>query len=171
MPAAKKKAPKSRTSKSAKSKKSSFKFHWWMGLILVVIIGGVGILVYRASFAGRECSTTPRGAICGGGPVQFRISNLQYNPNAPAGITTLSMDGHFPNNFNTGVYSLRRGEFYQDDAIYRLGYAGNGNVNTDCGRISEYNPLTFKSGRNVNFYSPNELRYGVSYAWWTPVGC
>ena len=159
MPAKKStRSTKTKSRVSTKSKKGGFKFHWWMGLILVVIIGGVGILVYRASFAGRECSTTPRGAICGGGPVQFRISNVRFNPNAPSGETHLSMTGHFPNNFNSNVYAYipyQNWNFNQDDTIYRLGYSNVQNVNSDCGRISEYNPLTFKSGRNVNFYISN----------------
>lgn len=161
MPAKKSTKPKSRV--SAKSKKNGFKFKWWMALILVVVVGGVGILVYRASFAYRDCGSTPTGAICGGGPVQFRISNVQLINNNQS----VSMTGHFPNNFNPQVYYYKGYSRDQDDAIYKM----NSKENTECGRISEYSPFSYKSGRNVNFYSPNELRYGISYVWWTPVGC
>lgn len=162
-----KKSTKLKSRTSTKSKKGGFKFKWWMGLIVVVVVGGVGFFVYRSSFAYRECRNTPTGAICGGGPVYFRISNLQYNPNAAPGISKLSMTGHFPNNFNPRVYATLY-TMDQDDAIYRL---GGQNQNNDCGRISQNSPFSYKSGNNVNFYSPNELRYGISYAWWTPVGC
>jgi hypothetical protein len=42
--------PKSRIAKS-NAKKSSFKFHWWMAVILVLFVAVVGIAVLRFSHA------------------------------------------------------------------------------------------------------------------------
>jgi len=167
VPAAKKKALKSRTSKTAKSKKSAFKFKWWMALLLVLIVGGVGFIVFRQSYAYRDCRTTPRGAICGGGPVQFRISDLQYRPGTPAADITFY--GHFPNNFNPGVSEVCVP--YQCDQSGNSIFQLSSRENTECGKISRNNPFGYKSGQNVGFYTGNDLRYGISYAWWTPVGC
>jgi hypothetical protein len=42
--------PKARTSKSS-TNKSTFKFHWWMALVLVFIVAVVGLVVLRYSHA------------------------------------------------------------------------------------------------------------------------
>ncbi len=154
MPAKKStKSTKSKSRVSAKSKNGGFKFKWWMALLIV----------FRQSFAYRECSATPTGAICGAGPVRITISNV----NLVDGNRAVAMFGHFPNNFNPIISSKNYNELDKNDAIYQLSSIEN----RDCGRLSMNNPLSSKGGSNVNFYSPNELRNGISIAWWTPAGC
>lgn len=43
--------PRSRVAKSSLSKKGKFHFRWWMALILVLVVGGIGLLILRFSNA------------------------------------------------------------------------------------------------------------------------
>ena len=54
------KTTKSRTSKTS-TKKSAFKFRWWMGLGLVVLVALIGVLVVRFSHAGAVVLANPAG--------------------------------------------------------------------------------------------------------------
>lgn len=54
--------PKTKTAKSrAYKSKKSFRFKWWMALILIVIIGGIGLVILRFSEA--STSVAPKGPI------------------------------------------------------------------------------------------------------------
>ncbi len=44
--------PKSRVSKKNSTQLTQFKFRWWMGLILVLVVAVIGIVVFRYSHAG-----------------------------------------------------------------------------------------------------------------------
>lgn len=61
----KKNSAKSRV--SARSKKQGFKFKWWMGLIIIVVIGGIGLIALRFSQASGYINFTA-GVLGGGYP-------------------------------------------------------------------------------------------------------
>lgn len=176
MPVSKKKVPQSRTGKSAKYKKNAFKFKWWMALILVLIVGGVGFIVFRQSFAGVPCSQAQRGQLCDNGPVPIKI--LENTNSYQCGIAQAKGPGDYRCGvFNGGQFnSAFRYEVgaNNDDttAIYKM----KNSFNNTCGRISYQNPLNdLKNRRNTDYLSPNKVYYeskdAYLNAWWTSVGC
>lgn len=54
---------KSKTNVARRAKKQSFKFKWWMAVIGVVMVAGVGIAVLRFSNAGTVGAPAPKGPI------------------------------------------------------------------------------------------------------------
>lgn len=42
---------KSKTSRAGLAKKQSFKFRWWMALVLVLVVGGAGLIILNFSHA------------------------------------------------------------------------------------------------------------------------
>lgn len=97
---AKKNTSKSRVSNRAK--KSGFKFHWWMGVVIVVIIAVVGIIVIRFSHASGSINLTA-GILQGGTP------NYQ---NTMKGQITVSRTLQ-PNFRTTAVWTFLPGHSYQ----------------------------------------------------------
>ncbi len=94
--------PKSSKSRVAKSvnKKSSFRFRWWMGLALVVLIAIIGVVVVRFSQAGGSRTfSVDAGTIQGGNgasaaPVQNGIGFVAYGNamKGPAGSYAQSQE-------------------------------------------------------------------------------
>lgn len=187
---------KTRVSKGAKKK--GFQFRWWMALILVVIVGGVGVLVYRASFAGLPCSQAQEGQICDAGPIRLKIlanvnsgqcvwthqGNSILRPNRPhneLGFTSYLGQAQYPGDYRCGEFN--NGQFkspfvptYPNDQNSQMIYKMYNNFNTTCGRISRNNPFDyFKNRTNPNYMSPENIFAGSTYSdqnvWWTSVGC
>lgn len=156
MPSQKSTKPKSRV--SSRSKKGGFKFRWWMALLLVLIVGGVGFTVFRQSFAAKNCARTARGAVCGDGP---SLASVGYDSDS-------TLDIKIQRPYREGFVTLHSGTKTQSDAIFRFH-----GVNTECGRISARNPFEYK--RSPEYMSFRRLSGAIGlnsyWVWWTPVGC
>lgn len=181
----KSKPTNSRSRVSAKSKKRGFQFKWWMALLLVLIVGGVGIVVYRASFAGLQCSQAPTGAICDNGPVPITVKSRANTPDCRVSTGPSAGGQLAPANgpLNSPQFCVQFSSFnspfgptggnqYDPQTIYKM----SNNFNTSCGRISKQSPFgAFKRRQDAGFVSPGELFQLTGFSnqalWWTSVGC
>ena len=97
------KSTKSRVSKSS-SKKSGFKFRWWMGLGLVVLVALVGVLVIRFSRAGAIVLANPG--------------------NCPRGVLTQAHSKGAATTSNVCVHTAARGNYVQTPVNINPGGVG-----------------------------------------------
>lgn len=117
------KTTKSRTSKTS-TKKSGFKFRWWMGLGLVVLVALIGVLVVRFSHAGAVVLANPAGC------PRVTLTQAHSKGAATSGLACLQTQRiNYVQDVNIspgGIATYCAWGRYYGDAYVKLGVAGPG---------------------------------------------
>ena len=147
-----KKPTKSRVSKTS-TKKSGFQFRWWMGLILVVIVAGIGIAVIRLS---RASSITSIRLYNGSGCTRVTLNHNTAKATIPSNVCLLSLT-----NVPGGSVSLNTSR----DILYPPYNAGRPGTYCFWGRYSapagtEFKISTTYSGDGAGSASNPKTFYG-----------
>ena len=134
----------SRVSKASLGKKKSFKFRWWMAILLVLAVGGIGVAVLRFSHAASTTQCNPAsGSTLLGCTVFFDTRYAQVGTSNNFGYSGNNsfIGTDLPNKVTDNLY-LKIGANSNSDvllkiqpAVYpgqKLGSGYNGKIVTGC---------------------------------------